>query len=296
MEYLNMEKVDRRSKIRIIIDQFAKWTTFLATLFGVTMLAILLIRIISQGIHVIDFEFLTNRLSTDPEKAGIMGAILGTLWLIAVVAPVTMFFGIFTAIYIELYMKDGRMKSILSTNIANLAGVPSIVYGILGLTVFVRGMELGNVVLAGGLTLSLLILPITIVTTQEALRAIPSDLTEAAYGIGATKWQAIRTVVLPTALPTILTGFILAMSRAIGETAPLVVIGIPTLLIPFPGSIFDKFTVLPMQIYYWTLDSVLVAEYASLAAGTIIVLLFILLVLNLTAVLIRRKFEKKLLR
>lgn len=296
MEYLNMEKVDRRSKIRIIIDQFAKWTTFLATLFGVTMLAILLIRIISQGIHVIDFEFLTNRLSTDPEKAGIMGAILGTLWLIAVVAPVTMFFGIFTAIYIELYMKDGRMKSILSTNIANLAGVPSIVYGILGLTVFVRGMELGNVVLAGGLTLSLLILPITIVTTQEALRAIPSDLTEAAFGIGATKWQAIRTVVLPTALPTILTGFILAMSRAIGETAPLVVIGIPTLLIPFPGSIFDKFTVLPMQIYYWTLDSVLVAEYASLAAGTIIVLLFILLVLNLTAVLIRRKFQKKLLR
>lgn len=296
MEYLNMEKVDRRSKIRIIIDKIAKWITLLATLFGVTMLAILLIRIISQGIHVIDFEFLTNRLSTDPEKAGIMGAILGTLWLIAVVAPVTMFFGMFTAIYIELYMKDGKMKSILSTNIANLAGVPSIVYGILGLTVFVRGMELGNVVLAGGLTLSLLILPITIVTTQEALRAIPSDLTEAAFGIGATKWQAIRTVVLPTALPTILTGFILAMSRAIGETAPLVVIGIPTLLIPFPGSIFDKFTVLPMQIYYWTLDSVLVAEYASLAAGTIIVLLFILLVLNLTAVLIRRKFEKKLLR
>ncbi|MFS8631357.1 MAG: phosphate ABC transporter permease PstA [Bacillales bacterium] len=282
--------------MRFIIDKIAKWITFFATLFGVTMLTILIIRIISQGIHVIDFEFLTNRLSTDPEKAGIMGAILGTLWLIAVVAPVTMFFGMFTAIYIELYMKDGKMKSILSTNIANLAGVPSIVYGILGLTVFVRGMELGNVVLAGGLTLSLLILPITIVTTQEALRAIPSDLTEAAFGIGATKWQAIRTVVLPTALPTILTGFILAMSRAIGETAPLVVIGIPTLLIPFPGSIFDKFTVLPMQIYYWTLDSVLVAEYASLAAGTIIVLLFILLVLNLTAVLIRRKFEKKLLR
>jgi len=296
MEYLNMEKVERRSKIRIIIDKIAKWITFFATLFGVTMLTILIIRIISQGIHVIDFEFLTNRLSTDPEKAGIMGAILGTLWLIAVVAPVTMFFGMFTAIYIEMYMKDGKMKSILSTNIANLAGVPSIVYGILGLTVFVRGMELGNVVLAGGLTLSLLILPITIVTTQEALRAIPSDLTEAAFGIGATKWQAIRTVVLPMALPTILTGFILAMSRAIGETAPLVVIGIPTLLIPFPGSIFDKFTVLPMQIYYWTLDSVLVAEYASLAAGTIIVLLFILLVLNLTAVLIRRKFEKKLLR
>lgn len=296
MEYLKTENVDARSKYRVIMDNIAKGITFLATLFGVTMLAILLIRIITEGITVIDLEFLTNRLSTDPERAGIMGAILGTLWLIIVVAPVTMFFGIFTAIYIELYMKDGKLKSLLSTNISNLAGVPSIVYGILGLTVFVRGMQLGNVVLAGGLTLALLILPITIVTTQEALRAIPSDLTEAAYGIGATKWQSIRTVVLPAALPTILTGFILAMSRAIGETAPLVVIGIPTLLIPFPGSIFDKFTVLPMQIYYWTMDSVLVAEYASLAAGTIIVLLFVLLLFNLTAVLIRRKFEKNLLK
>lgn len=296
MEYLKTENIEARSKLRVSIDKIAKGITFLATLFGVTMLAILLIRIISDGITVIDYEFLTNRLSTDPEKAGIMGAILGTLWLIVVVAPVTMFFGIFTAIYIELYMKDGKLKSLLSTNISNLAGVPSIVYGILGLTVFVRGMQLGNVVLAGGLTLALLILPITIVTTQEALRAIPGDLTDAAYGIGATKWQAIRSVILPAALPTILTGFILAMSRAIGETAPLVVIGIPTLLIPFPGSIFDKFTILPMQIYYWTMDSVLVAEYASLAAGTIIVLLFILLVFNLTAVLIRRKFQKNLLK
>lgn len=296
MEYLKTENIEARSKLRVSIDKIAKGITFLATLFGVTMLAILLIRIISDGITVIDYQFLTNRLSTDPEKAGIMGAILGTLWLIVVVAPVTMFFGIFTAIYIELYMKDGKLKSLLSTNISNLAGVPSIVYGILGLTVFVRGMQLGNVVLAGGLTLALLILPITIVTTQEALRAIPGDLTDAAYGIGATKWQAIRSVILPAALPTILTGFILAMSRAIGETAPLVVIGIPTLLIPFPGSIFDKFTILPMQIYYWTMDSVLVAEYASLAAGTIIVLLFILLVFNLTAVLIRRKFQKNLLK
>lgn len=296
MEYLKTENIEARSKLRVSIDKIAKGITLLATLFGVTMLAILLIRIISDGITVIDYQFLTNRLSTDPEKAGIMGAILGTLWLIVVVAPVTMFFGIFTAIYIELYMKDGKLKSLLSTNISNLAGVPSIVYGILGLTVFVRGMQLGNVVLAGGLTLALLILPITIVTTQEALRAIPGDLTDAAYGIGATKWQAIRSVILPAALPTILTGFILAMSRAIGETAPLVVIGIPTLLIPFPGSIFDKFTILPMQIYYWTMDSVLVAEYASLAAGTIIVLLFILLVFNLTAVLIRRKFQKNLLK
>src|SRR5690625_4987874 len=153
-------------------------------------------------------------------------------------------------------------------------------------------MNHGNVVLAGVLTISLIILPITIVTTQEAIRAIPEELAEGAYGIGASKWQTIWTVLLPAAAPSIVTGFILAISRAIGETAPLVVIGIPTLLLQFPMSIFDKFTILPMQIYYWTMDSVLVAEYANLAAGTIIVLLFILLVLNLIAISIRRKHEQ----
>lgn len=292
MKYMDASVMTRRMKARIVIDKIAKSISFCATIFGLLILVVLLYRVFSEGISVINWNFLTNRLSTDPAQAGILGAILGTLWLIAVVAPITMFLGVTTAIYTEFYMKDSKFKQILTTNIANLAGVPSIVYGILGLTIFVRAFQLGNVVLAGGLTIALLILPITIVAAQEALRAIPADLIEGALGLGATKWQTIVTVILPAALPGILTGVILAISRGIGETAPLVAIGIPTLLIPFPGSIFDRFTVLPMQIYYWTIDSVLVEEYANLAAGTIIVLLFVLLLFNLTAILIRKKFQQ----
>lgn len=292
MKYIDHAVMTRRMKARIIIDKIAKAVTFSATVFGIIVLGILLYRVFSEGLSIINWSFLTGRLSTDASQAGILGAVLGTLWLIVVVAPVTMFLGVTTAIYTEFYMKDSKFKSILTTNIANLAGVPSIVYGILGLTIFVRAFQLGNIVLAGGLTIALLILPITIVAAQEALRAIPGDLTDGALGLGATKWQTILTVILPAALPGILTGVILAISRGIGETAPLVAIGIPTLLIPFPGSIFDKFTVLPMQIYYWTIDSVLVEEYANLAAGTIIVLLFVLLMFNLVAIIIRKKFQQ----
>ncbi len=160
------------------------------------------------------------------------------------------------------------------------------------MTVFIRALQLGNIVLAGGLTMALLILPISIVASREAIRAVPAHLSEASYGMGATKWQTIRTVILPAALPSILTGAILSLSRAIGETAPLIVIGIPAFLISLPGGIFDKFTVLPVQIYYWTLDSTMVKEYANLAAATIIVLLTLLLILNLTAILIRNKYQK----
>src|SRR5690606_34921138 len=191
------------------------------TLFGMLVLGILLYRVFAQGIGWLNVDFLTSKLSTQPERAGIIGAILGTLWLMAVVVPITMIFGIGTAVYLELYAKKGKLQSLIQTNIANLAGVPSIVYGILGLTVFVRAMDFGNVVLAGGLTMSLLILPIVIVASQEALRSVPRPLGEASYGLGATKWQTIRAVILPVALPGILTGAILALSRAIGETAPL---------------------------------------------------------------------------
>lgn len=293
MEQTNQRTFTRRMNIRLLLNTISKYIFLLATLFGLAVLSILIYRVISQGIGWFNIDFLTGKLSTQPERAGIMGAILGTFWLMLVVAPVTMFVGVGTAIYLELYAKKGRMQALIQTNIANLAGVPSIVYGILGLTVFARAMNLGNVVLAGGLTMSLLILPIVIVASQEAIRAVPGYLGEASYGIGATKWQTIRHIILPVALPGILTGAILSLSRAIGETAPLVVIGIPALLIPFPGGIFDKFTVLPMQIYYWTLDSSLTAEYANLAAATIIVLLIVLLVLNSTAIVIRNKFQKR---
>ncbi|EGQ25161.1 phosphate ABC superfamily ATP binding cassette transporter, membrane protein [Sporosarcina newyorkensis 2681] len=278
---------------RMISNQLAKFVFLSASLFGLLVLFVLLYRVIEQGIGWLNADFLTGRLSTQPEKAGIKGAILGTLWLMAVVIPITTIVGVGTAIYLEMYAKKGKMRELIQTNIANLAGVPSIVYGILGMTIFVRALDFGNIVLAGGLTMSLLVLPIVIVSSQEALRAIPAFLGEASYGLGATKWQTIRSVLLPVALPSILTGSILALSRAIGETAPLVVIGIPALLMPIPMSIFDKFTVLPMQIYYWTMDSSLLAEYANLAAATILVPLTALFLLNASAIVIRNKFEQR---
>ncbi|RKQ33529.1 phosphate ABC transporter permease PstA [Oceanobacillus halophilus] len=290
-----MDASQLRSRMNRRVRANTVWKTIflLATLFGLFVLAILIIRVVSQGASWIDMDFLTGRLSTDAERAGIMGALLGTVWVMFVVIPVTLIIGVGTAIYLELYAKKGKFQSFIETNISNLAGVPSIVYGLLGLTVFVRLADLGNVVLAGGLTLALLVLPILIVSAQEAIRAVPAHLSEASYGMGATKWQTIRRVVLPAALPSILTGSILALSRAIGETAPLTVLGIPALLIPFPEGLFDTFTALPMQIYYWTLDSSLVAEYANLAAATIIVLLVLLFVLNSVAIFIRNKFQQR---
>ncbi len=293
MKYVDSTQVQKRMNTRLFTNNFAKLLFLIATLFGLLVLIVLFYRVISQSLGWIDLGFITNKLSTDAERAGIMGAILGTLWLMLVVAPVTLFLGVGTAIYMEEYAKKGKLQSFIQTNISNLAGVPSIVFGLLGLTVFVRASDLGNIVLAGGLTMSLLVLPVVVVASQEAIRAVPSFLREASYGMGATKWQTIRTVVLPASIPGILTGVILALSRAIGETAPLVVIGIPALLIPLPDNIFDKFTVLPMQIYYWTIDSALVAEYANLAAATIVVLLFVLLVMNSIAVIIRNKFQRR---
>ncbi|MFT4414370.1 phosphate ABC transporter permease PstA [Fredinandcohnia humi] len=293
MKYVDSKQVQKNMNARLQTNSISKFLFLLSTLVGLVVLLLLFYRVLSDGIGWINFDFITNKLSTDFERAGIMGAILGTLWLMIVVAPVTMLLGIGTAIYLEEYAKKGKFQSFIQTNISNLAGVPSIVFGILGLTVFVRSMGLGNIVLAGGLTMSLLVLPIVVVASQEALRAVPQFLREASYGMGATKWQTIKKVVLPAAIPGILTGVILALSRAIGETAPLVVIGIPALLIPFPDSIFDKFTVLPMQIYYWTIDSALVDEYANLAAATIVILLLILLLMNSIAVVIRNKFQKR---
>jgi phosphate transport system permease protein len=293
MKHIDNNLVQKKMGSRLLRNKLAKLFFMLATLFGLLVLVILIYRVIRDGAAWIDFDFLNNKLSTDPERAGIMGAILGTFWLMLVVAPVTMILGIGTAIYLEEYAKKGKLQSIIQTNISNLAGVPSVVFGLLGLTVFVRGMDLGNIVLAGGLTMALLVLPVVVVAAQEAIRAVPGFLREASYGMGATKWQTIKNVVLPASLPGILTGTILALSRAIGETAPLVVIGIPALLIPLPDGIFDKFTILPVQIYYWTLDSALVAEYSNLAAATIVILLVVLFLMNSVAIFIRNKFQQR---
>ena len=289
MKYMDSTQVSKKMATRIATNNIAKSIFFLSTLVGLVVLVVLFYRVISGSIGWIDFEFLTNKLSTNPDKAGILGAISGSFWLMVVVAPLTLIFGVGTAIYLEEYAKT----SFIQMNISNLASVPSIVFGLLGMTVFLRGMSLGNIVLTGGLTMSLLILPVVVVSSQEAIRAVPGFLREASYGMGATKWQTIRNVVLPTSLPGILTGVILALSRAIGETAPLTVLGIPALLMPIPFGIFDKFTVLPLQIYYWTVDAALVAEYASLASATIVVLLVLLFLMNSIAIIIRNKFQKR---
>lgn len=293
MKYMEPERVRKKMRFRIQLNKIFQGCFFLATIFGLIVLAVLIVRVLNQGLSYLNINFLTGKLSTNPDQAGIMGAILGTFWLMAVVIPITTIFGVGTAIYNELYAKKGRVQSVIQTNIANLAGVPSIVYGILGMTIFARALNFGSVVLAGGLTMSLLVLPIVIVASQEAIRSVPQHLAEASYGIGATKWQTVKNIILPASLPGILTGSILALSRAIGETAPLVVLGIPALLIPFPGGIFDRFTVLPMQIYYWTIDASLVEEYANLASATIIVLLVLLFMLNSTAIIIRNKFQQR---
>ena len=207
-----------------------------------------------------------------------------------VVAPVTLFLGVATAIYLEEYSGKGKLQRLIQVNISNLAGVPSVIFGLLGLTVFSRLFGLGLSVLAGGFTMSLLVLPIVVVSSQEAIRAVPGFLRDASYAMGATKWTTIKNVVLPAAIPGILTGVILALSRAIGETVPLVVLGIPALILTTPSGLMSDFTVLPIQIYYWTLDTVLVAEYANLAAATIIVLLVVLFIMNSVAIYIRNKY------
>ena len=293
MKYIDLDVVHKKMNKRILINEIIKKMFFLSTLFGLVVLAILLYRVFIDSIGWLNMEFLTRTLSTLPERAGIKGAIVGTIWLMVIVGPVTMLLGVGTAIYLEEYAKEGKLQSFIQTNITNLAGVPSIVFGLLGLTIFVRVLGFGSSILAGGLTMSLLVLPIVVVSSQEAIRAVPKFLREASYGMGATKWQTIKNVVLPSAIPGILTGVILALSRAIGETAPLVAIGIPALLIPIPGGVFDRFTVLPMQIYYWTIDSVLVDEYANLAAATIIVLLIVLFLMNSIAIVIRNKFQRR---
>ncbi|SCZ79994.1 phosphate ABC transporter permease PstA [Acidaminobacter hydrogenoformans] len=287
-------KIDSsRIERRVRLNNGLKHLFSLSTVFALVVLAILLYRIGVQSMGWLDLQFLTSNLSRFAEKAGIYGAILGTVYLMLIVVPVTLVLGVSTAIYLEEYATKGRIQRFIKVNISNLASVPSVIFGLLGLAVFGRMFNLGSSILAGGLTMSLLVLPTVVVASQEAIKAVPGFLREASYGMGADKWTTIRKVVLPVALPGILTGSILAMSRAIGETAPLVVLGIPTLILKVPNSLLDDFTALPIQIYYWTLDTVLTPEYANLAAATIVVLLAVLFVLNSVAIIIRNKFQKR---
>lgn len=291
MRYMDDTVVMKRLTKRITFNKVWKTLFFLATMFALVTLAILLYRIVSQGIGYLNIDFLTNFASRFADKAGIKAALIGSLWLMAVVAPVSIILGVGTAIYLEEYAKKNRINDFIRMNISNLAGVPSIVFGLLGLTIFVRMMGLGKSILAAGFTMSLLILPVIIVAAQEAIRAVPNEQREASYGMGATKWQTILRVVLPAAIPGILTGSILAMSRAIGETAPLVVIGIPVILQFLPNSLLSQFTALPMQIYDWAKRPQEAFQYV--AAAGILVLMTVLLLMNSIAIFIRNKFQKR---
>ncbi len=282
---------NKRLSSRLRLNRRVKYLFFFATTIGVLVLAMLLTDIIGKSIGWLDIDFLTNYASRNPEDAGVYAAIVGSLYLLAVTVPVSLTIGIGTAIYLEEYAPKNRFTRFVQTNISNLASVPSIVFGLMGLTVFVRALGLGRSVLAAGLTMSLLALPVIVITTQEAIRAVPAHLREASYGMGATKWQTIRKVVIPVATPGILTGTILAISRIIGETAPLIVLGIPVFVAFLPTSVMDTFTTLPMQIYNWT--SRPQEEFQHVAAAGIVVLLVILLMLNAVAILVRNKMQKK---
>ena len=262
----------------------------LAVLVALGMLAVLLIYICVQGWSRVDWAFITSFPSRHADRAGIHAALLGTVYVVAIAGVVSFVLGVAAAIYLEEYAARSRFARIVQINIANLAGVPSIVYGILGLEIFVRSLDLGKSVVAGGLTLAILILPITIIAAEEAIRAVPSSIREGGFGLGATRWQTIWHLVLPQAFPGILTGVILAVSRAIGETAPLIAMGALT-FVPFaPDGLLSPFTALPIQIFNWT--SRPQAEFQQAAAAGIIVLLIVLLIMNAGAVILRNKFQK----
>lgn len=286
-----VEKNNKRINNRLMLNNVFKGLFFLATFFGIVVLAILIIRIVSQGASYLDWDFLSNYASRRPEDAGIKAAIYGTVWIMAIVAPVSLILGVGTAIYLEEYAPDNKFTHFIELNISNLSGVPSIVFGLLGLTVFVRLLEMGRSVLAGGLTMSLMILPVIVVSSQEAIRAIPREQYEASYAMGATKWQTIRTVVLPAAVPGILTGSILALSRAVGETAPLLMIGAMTFIAYVPESILSGFTAMPIQIFNWAGRPQ--EEFQAVAAAGSIVLMLMLVIMNSLAIYIRNKFSKR---
>jgi phosphate transport system permease protein len=319
---------ERRLVWRHRMGQFFEWVCRLTTCLSLGVLAVLLIAIGIKAWGWFDLGFLTRGNSYEARDAGILSGLWGSLWLILLTGIMSVPLGVGAAVYLEEYAKPTRLTKFIQLNISNLAGVPSIVYGILGFTIFVRmfglrdrpeefvcslgfaditfELPLGRVVLSGACTLTLLSLPVVIISAQEALRSVPASLRHAALALGATKWQTIRHQVLPAALPGILTGVILSLSRAIGETAPLAVLGAAAQLSVVPGQItgigdvfrnpgklmqapFDQFTAIPLQIYSWVTDPK--AEFEHVAAAGIVVLLAVLMILNGTAIFIRQRFQ-----
>lgn len=283
-------KARRRDVVR---ERYFKFSLIACVVISLVILVTLLVDILAEGVGQIDLDFITSFPSAFPQKAGVLSAIMGTLWLMAICAFFVVPTGVAAAIYLEEYANRKRWYNrMIEVNVQNLAAVPSIVYGILGLAFLVRGpLDLGRSVLAGGLTLGLLVLPVVVIASREALRAVPSSIREGAMALGATKWQSIWHQVLPSAIPGIATGAILALSRAIGETAPLIMVGAATYVAFNPNGLDSAFTALPLQIYQWLSSPQ--EEFKLLAAGAIIVLMVILLAVNSVAIVIRNRYERK---
>ncbi|MFD2829439.1 phosphate ABC transporter permease PstA [Corticicoccus populi] len=291
MQLIDKTVIEKKRPPRLLKNNIMKSIFLLCTLLGLIVLVVLIVDTLIDGYDKITLDFLTQFNSSRAENAGFFGAIIGSLWLMLVTAPVAIILSVGTALYLEEYAPKNRITDFIKINISNLAGVPSVVFGLLGLAMFVRALALGNSVLAAGLTLALMILPVIVVSSQEAIRAVPSTVREASIGMGATKWQTVSRIILPAAIPGIITGIILSISRAIGETAPLVVIGVPTTLLVTPSSVFDTFQAMPMQIYSWV--KMPQEEFQYIAAAGIIILLIVLLLMNSVAIFIRNKFSRR---
>lgn len=284
----NRKQIAGRRKIDVILHMLF----LLATSVGIVALSVLIIDIIIDGAARLQPELFQNFPSRKAEQAGMKSALVGSIYMLCIMAPVSFIFGVGAAIYLEEYAPKNWLTKLIQINISTLAGVPSIVYGILGLALFVRMFGMGKSLLAGSLTMALLVLPIIIVSAQEAIKAVPRSRRDASFALGATKWQTVARSVLPSSIAGILTGCILAFSRAIGETAPLVMIGALTYVAFLPEGLLDSFTVMPIQIYNWL--SRPQADFQELAASGIIILLAVLLIMNISAVFIRNKYSKKI--
>ena len=276
---------------RLIEDRLLRYMGLLVMLLALAALGTLVVDVVRDGWPRLSWSFVTGYPSRFSAQAGIWTALVGSIWVIGLTAAIAMPLGVGAAIYLEEYSRGGKVARIIEINISNLAGVPSIIYGLLGLGLFARGMRLGSSVIAGAMTLSLLALPVVILATREALRAVPKSQREGSYALGATKWQTIWHQVLPSAMPGILTGMILALSRAIGETAPLIAMGAISYVAFTPESVFSPFTVLPIQIFNWV--SRPETGFAQNAAAGIVVLLSLLLVMNAVAIVLRDRYQRQ---
>lgn len=284
--------IKRLLKKQVLSERVFLSASFLALLVALLSLALLIIDIIADGHSRISLHFLLSLPSRRPEEAGILVPLVGSIYMIILTGLFALPIGVGAAIYLEAYAPKNWLINIIDLNIANLVAVPSIIYGLLGLEIFVRFIGLGRSLIAGALTMALLIQPMIIIASREAIRAIPSSIWEASYALGSTKWQTIRHQIMPLAIPGIMTGTVLSFSRAIGETAPLITMGALTYIAFLPDSIFSPFTVLPIQIFNWI--SRPQKGFIINAAAGIIILLIVLILLNSLAIWFRNKFQKRL--